>query len=108
MVDKHLQEPLRSIVLGAFPVEAAAPPAVFLVHEEVPCSGEVFSIGGGRLARVFLGETRGAVPPANTLEGVAAGFESAMDTDGFRVITNTFEELALYADELHLDLTDLT
>ena len=104
MVDKHLQEPLRSLVIDAFPTPAVAPAAAFLVHENVPCSGEIFSVGGGRFARVFLGETRGAVPTENTIEGVASSFASAMDVTGCSVITNTFDELQLYGAELGLGL----
>lgn len=30
----------------------------WVVHEDMPCIGEIFSCGGGRSARVIMGEVR--------------------------------------------------
>jgi NAD(P)-dependent dehydrogenase (short-subunit alcohol dehydrogenase family) len=73
-----------------------APLAVWLVHEQVPCSGEVFSAGGGRFARVFLGETRGVSEAELTLEAVRDGFARACETEGFAIPADASEELALF------------
>jgi NAD(P)-dependent dehydrogenase (short-subunit alcohol dehydrogenase family) len=104
MVEKHLSEPLRSIVGDRFPPAAVAPAAVYLVHEDVQCSGELFSAGGGRYARVFLGETQGAIPTPPTLEATAEDFDAAMDTTEFQLIANTFDELTLYSKQLGLPM----
>jgi hypothetical protein len=77
-----------------------APVAAFLVHREVPCSGELFSAGAGRFARVYLGETTGVVGDPLTLEDVRSRFGDAMDTVGSAPVTSTFEELRLYAKAL--------
>ena len=43
-----------------FTAEAVANGVVVLCHESTACNGEVFAIGGGRMARVFIAATRGA------------------------------------------------
>ncbi|MBA2638045.1 MAG: SDR family NAD(P)-dependent oxidoreductase [Solirubrobacterales bacterium] len=46
-----------------FRPEEVVPMALFLVAEECGLTGEVFSAGGGRFARVLIGVTRGWVAP---------------------------------------------
>jgi NAD(P)-dependent dehydrogenase (short-subunit alcohol dehydrogenase family) len=79
-----------------FPPARVAPLATWLVHEDAPCSGEVFSVGGTRFARVFLGVTRGAVLGEPTLESVRDGFARALDGAGAIVPATSVEELALF------------
>ena len=74
-----------------------APLAAWLVHEDAPCSGEIFTVGGGRFARVFLGVTRG-VSAADTLEGVRDGFARALETGGHSIPAHSGEELALFGE----------
>jgi NAD(P)-dependent dehydrogenase (short-subunit alcohol dehydrogenase family) len=97
---QHLAEPLRTWVHEHFLSSKVAPVAAFLVHREVPCSGELFSAGAGRFARVYLGETVGVVGDPLTLEDVRSRFGDAMDTVGSAPVTSTFEELRLYAKAL--------
>jgi NAD(P)-dependent dehydrogenase (short-subunit alcohol dehydrogenase family) len=93
----HLAEPLRTWVHEHFLPSKVAPVAAFLVHEDVPCSGELFSAGAGRFARVYLGETVGVVGDHLTLEDVRARFGVAMDITGSAPVTSTSDELQLYA-----------
>src|SRR4029453_11203046 len=44
----------------------AAPVAAWLVSEQSPVSGEIYSAGGGRVARFFVGLTQGYANPALT------------------------------------------
>jgi NAD(P)-dependent dehydrogenase (short-subunit alcohol dehydrogenase family) len=101
-----LKEPLLSWVRGNFQPAKVAPLAVFLVHEEVPCSGEVFSAGGGRFARVFLAETAGVRGDPLTLELVRSQFADAMDPTGALPITTTFAQLQHYASSLGVSWGD--
>ena len=39
------------------------PIVAWLAHEDCDVSGEVYSVGGGRVARVFIGETQGFYKP---------------------------------------------
>jgi NAD(P)-dependent dehydrogenase (short-subunit alcohol dehydrogenase family) len=58
-----------------------APGSVYLVHESCPVSGQIFAVGAGRMARIFIGETVGYVNPELSLEDVAANFDRVCDPD---------------------------
>jgi NAD(P)-dependent dehydrogenase (short-subunit alcohol dehydrogenase family) len=79
-----------------FPPSRVAPLAAWLVHEDVPCSGEVFSVGGGRFARVFLGVTPGVSASDLTLEAVRDGFARAQAIEGWTIPARSSAELALF------------
>ncbi|MDQ1418014.1 MAG: hypothetical protein QOF81_3627, partial [Acidimicrobiaceae bacterium] len=62
-----------------------SPIAAWLVHEECPVTGEVYSAAGGRIARFFIGLTPGYYNPALTLEDVRDHFEEIRREDGYTV-----------------------
>jgi NAD(P)-dependent dehydrogenase (short-subunit alcohol dehydrogenase family) len=68
----------------------------WLAHEDCPVSGEVYSVGGGRVARVFVGETQGFYDKDLSVESVRDHFDQIRDTDGFAIPSNLGEETALY------------
>jgi NAD(P)-dependent dehydrogenase (short-subunit alcohol dehydrogenase family) len=73
-----------------------SPIAAWLVHEECPVTGEVYSAAGGRIARFFIGLTPGYYNPALTLEDVRDHFEEIRREDGYTVpagIADEFTEL---------------
>ena len=47
-----------------------SPVVAYLAHEDVPVTGEVYSVGGGRVARFFIGMTHGYTNPSLTVEDV--------------------------------------
>lgn len=59
--------------------ELVSPVVAWLCHESCELSGEVFSAGGGRVARVVVGETAGYANRALTIEDVAGHAEQIMD-----------------------------
>ncbi|WP_194829842.1 SDR family NAD(P)-dependent oxidoreductase [Nocardia sp. XZ_19_231] len=68
------------------PSSAVAPMVAFLAHEDCPVSGEIYTAGAGRFARVFLGSTEGYVHTdgAATVDDVAANWATINDeTDYF-------------------------
>jgi NAD(P)-dependent dehydrogenase (short-subunit alcohol dehydrogenase family) len=75
--------------------ESVTPLVVFLVHEDCPVSGEVYSLGGGRVARVFVGVTKGIVEPGLTAETVRDRFDEIRDEEGYEVPTSMNDELRL-------------
>jgi NAD(P)-dependent dehydrogenase (short-subunit alcohol dehydrogenase family) len=75
--------------------ELVTPLVAFLVHEDVPVSGELYSVGGGRVARVFLGVTKGIVDHELTPETVRDRFDEIRDEEGYEVPANLNEELML-------------
>jgi NAD(P)-dependent dehydrogenase (short-subunit alcohol dehydrogenase family) len=75
--------------------EMVTPVVAFLAHETCPVSGEVYSVGGGRVARVFVGVTRGISDTALTAETVRDRLDEIREEDGYEVPANLNEELML-------------
>jgi NAD(P)-dependent dehydrogenase (short-subunit alcohol dehydrogenase family) len=66
--------------------DLVAPMAAYLAHESCPVSGELYTAGFGRFARLFIASTQGYVHPgpAPTIEDVAAHWGTINDeTDYF-------------------------
>ena len=76
--------------------ELISPIVAFLAHEDCPVSGEVYSVGGGRVARVFIGETPGYFNADLTMEDVRNNFDQIRNEDGYIVPANISEETAMF------------
>jgi NAD(P)-dependent dehydrogenase (short-subunit alcohol dehydrogenase family) len=74
-----------------------SPLVAYLTHEDCEASGEVFSVGGGRVANVFLGETQGYYKADLSPEDVRANWSTIMDQTGYSTPRSLAEETALYA-----------
>ena len=71
-----------------------APVVAWLAHEDVPVSGEVYSCGGGHVARVFTAVTKGWTDTESlTVEDIRDHFEEIRDEEGYLVPANLTEEL---------------
>jgi NAD(P)-dependent dehydrogenase (short-subunit alcohol dehydrogenase family) len=77
-----------------------APMAAWLVHEDCPVTGEVYSAGGGRVARFFVGLTQGWLDPDLDPEGVRDHFDQIRDETGYRVLGSAAEEIGDLAERL--------
>jgi NAD(P)-dependent dehydrogenase (short-subunit alcohol dehydrogenase family) len=75
--------------------ELVTPVVTYLAHESCDVSGEVYSVGGGRVARVFIGVTPGFVKADLTPEDVAANWTQIRAEDGYEVPANLNEEMML-------------
>ena len=73
-----------------------SPIVAYLAHEECPVSGEVYSVGGGRVARVFIAESQGYFNPTLTLEDVRDNFDTIRSEVDYKVPANIGEETAMY------------
>ena len=82
------------------PPDLVAPFVAWLCSAEVPFSGEAFAVGGGRVARVFLGESSGVVHHNPAPESYRDVAEQLIGTAGFRVPANTVEEIMFFAAEI--------
>ncbi|HLM63883.1 MAG TPA: SDR family oxidoreductase [Acidimicrobiales bacterium] len=80
--------------------ETVTPVVAYLAHEDVPVTGEVYSVGGGRVARVFIGVTRGVTDPNLTAESVRDNFDKIRDEGGYKVPANLTEELMMGLEAL--------
>jgi NAD(P)-dependent dehydrogenase (short-subunit alcohol dehydrogenase family) len=68
--------------------DLVAPMVAYLAHEDCPVTGEIYTAGFGRFARLFIGSTPGWVaagPAAPTVEDVAAHWAAVNDESGYDV-----------------------
>jgi len=72
-----------------------APVAAYLVHENCAATGEIYSSGGGRFARYFVGLTQGYYQHDLDIESVRDHFDRATSNDGYREPRDPEEELAI-------------
>jgi NAD(P)-dependent dehydrogenase (short-subunit alcohol dehydrogenase family) len=77
-----------------------APVAAWLVHEDCPVTGEIYSAGGGRVARFFIGLTEGYANPALTLEDVRDHFDEIRDERGYSVPAGVADEIGSLVQRL--------
>ena len=76
-----------------------APAVAFLVHQDCPVSGEVFSVGMGRVARVFVGVVPGWIAKEMiTAEDVRDNFEQIRSEDGYIVPADLMGEAVFMSD----------
>ncbi|MGI8937064.1 MAG: SDR family oxidoreductase [Iamia sp.] len=90
----RMTEELLGAMADKLDPEFITPVVAWLAHEDVPVSGEVYSCGGGHVARVFTGVTQGWTDTASlTVEDIRDHFDEIRDEDGYMVPANLTEEL---------------
>ena len=79
-----------------------SPVVAWLAHEDCPVSGHTYSVGGGRVARVFDGKGPGNMrtDAPLTLEDVRDHFDEIDRTDDFTLFKNATDELRAVAKQL--------
>jgi NAD(P)-dependent dehydrogenase (short-subunit alcohol dehydrogenase family) len=70
-----------------------APVAAFLTHRECPVSGEIYTVGGGHVARFFIGRTRGFHRPGLSVEDVRDHLDEIRDEAGYTVPGGPADEM---------------
>jgi NAD(P)-dependent dehydrogenase (short-subunit alcohol dehydrogenase family) len=65
--------------------EQISPIVTYLSHEACSVSGQIYHVGGGKVARVFIGVTPGLEDPDLTAEQIADSIEQIDDTSTFVV-----------------------
>lgn len=91
-----LSGPLGSWLREQARPELVAPAVVWLVHEDCPVSGEIYTAGAGRVARVFIAEAKGYTSPDLTVEDVRDHFDRIRDEADAHVFVDTGEQLSLF------------
>lgn len=81
-----------------FPSALVAAGALPLLSRDSEITGRIFSIGGGRLARVAFTEARGWTDPALTPELAAAHYADAQDMAGALILEAQAESAGLYTE----------
>jgi NAD(P)-dependent dehydrogenase (short-subunit alcohol dehydrogenase family) len=76
-------------ILGEFAFNAApefvSPLVAYLTSEECSVNGHVYSVAGGRIARIFVAETSGVVLKENSAEGIRASLSFIDEVDATRL-----------------------
>jgi hypothetical protein len=83
-----------------------SPFACALASRDVPCTGETFSVGGGRAARVVLATVPGLLD-ASSIDTVLSRFDEALGSDDFYVPKGGFDEIVYGCTQLGLDPTTI-
>jgi NAD(P)-dependent dehydrogenase (short-subunit alcohol dehydrogenase family) len=94
----------REFLEQYFPPEAVAPFVGALLTEEVPCSGETFSVGAGIAARVGLATVPGYVAGEPAVEDYLANFDRVMAPEGLWVPSSSMDEVEFRAGQLGVEL----
>ena len=76
--------------------ELVSPLVAFLAHDDCPVSGKLFSVGGGRVAEVFIAEAQGYFKKDLTMEDVRDNWGTVTDQTGYGVPSNLGEETAMF------------
>jgi NAD(P)-dependent dehydrogenase (short-subunit alcohol dehydrogenase family) len=79
---------------------AVSPVVAWLVHEDCPVSGNIYSVGGGRVARFFVGLTPGFLDKRLTPESVRDHFDEINDPEGYVILEQATDELKILARAL--------
>ncbi|WOX13669.1 SDR family NAD(P)-dependent oxidoreductase [Streptomyces sp. N50] len=82
------EEPTETVEgMPYMPSSAVAPMVAYLAHESVPVSGEIYTAGAGRFARVFLASTEGYAHEGGdaSVEDVAKNWDAINDEKGYYV-----------------------
>jgi NAD(P)-dependent dehydrogenase (short-subunit alcohol dehydrogenase family) len=72
-----------------------SPAVAYLASEECPVTGEVYSVGGGRVSRVFIAEGPGYFKKDMTLEDVRDNWETIRAEADYVIPTSANSEIAL-------------
>ena len=85
-------------MLGAFAdrlhPRLVSPVVAWLAHQDCAASGEVFAVGGGRVARFFTGLTAGHFDADLSMESVRDNFDSVRAEEGYTTPANLSAEIA--------------
>ena len=83
--------------------ESVSPLVAYLAHEECSVNGNLYSVAGGRIARIFVAETHGVVLPENTAEAIRANLSliDQLDVDSYHQPSSLDDEIAIIAKALH-------
>ena len=91
----RMTEDLMGDAAALLDPELVSPVVAWLAHEDVPVTGEVYTVAAGRVARFFVGMTSGYYNPKLTLEDVRDHFPEIRDETGYTVPSGPGDELRL-------------
>ncbi|MEY2627272.1 MAG: hypothetical protein RJB08_1031 [Actinomycetota bacterium] len=96
----RMTEDLMGALADKLDPSQVSPIVAWLAHEDCPVSGQVYSVGGGRVANVFFGETQGFTKPGHSLEDIRDNWEEIMNQKDYFVPQNLAEETGAFFNKL--------
>lgn len=100
MADNLADSAFKAWFMDTMKVELVAPAVLALAHESCTVTGELFVVGGGRVARTVLAETVGYVNPRLSPEDVRDHLAQIMGDRNLSFPVDTAESLRLAAGAL--------
>ena len=95
MARTRMTEELLGPVADRLDPALVAPVVAYLCHDSCELTSRIFSVGGGRVAEIFIGVTQGFASPALDVEAVRDNLEAICDRAGFATPTQANDEIAL-------------
>ena len=82
--------------------DSVSPLVAYLAHEECSVNGHVYSVAGGRIARIFVAETHGVVLGKNTPEEIRSKLPliDVMDVERYHLPSSLEDETTIIAKAL--------
>ncbi len=80
--------------------ELVSPLVTYLSHESCESTGRTYSVGGGRVAEVFIGECQGYTSGDLTPESLRDNWDTVTDRDGYEVPAAIADETAMFLKAL--------
>lgn len=90
----------REWFLDALRPELVAPAVAWLAHRDCAVNGEMFVVGGGRIARVVLSETPGAMMAGETIGDARDAIAAALADDARKPIWRFADSMRAMSDML--------
>ena len=98
----RMTQDLLGDLLSKVAPESVSPLVAFLAHEHCPVSGHVYSVAGGRIARIVVVETHGVVLSENTPEAIRDHLSriDELDASDYYQPSSLDDEMAIIAKAL--------
>ena len=99
MARTRMTEELLGPLAERLDPKLVAPVVAWLVHEDCPVSGEIYTAGGGAVARFFIGRTQGHYAPDLSVEDVRDHFDQIRDPEGYTIPSGPGDEFAALMEQ---------
>ena len=96
IANTRLTKELLGPIADKLDAECVTPLSCFLVSEDCQLTHEIFSVGGGRFARIFIGLAPGWIAGQDakpSIEEIAANMDQICNTDGYIIPASIADEM---------------